>query len=29
MGEAGIAFLALGTGAALIANHTFEWLTTR
>lgn len=29
MGEAGTAFLALGTGAALIANHTFEWLTTR
>ena len=29
MGETGIAFLALGVGAALIANHAFEWLTTR
>ena len=29
MGETGLAFLALGVGAALIANHAFEWLTTR
>jgi hypothetical protein len=29
MGETGIAFLALGVGAALVANHAFEWLTTR
>jgi hypothetical protein len=29
MGETGVAFLALGAGAALIANQTFEWLTTR
>ena len=29
MGETGVAFLALGIGAALIANYAFEWLTTR
>ncbi len=28
-GEAGAAFLAVGVGAALVANHAFEWLTTR
>lgn len=29
MGESGIGFLALAVGAALLANQTFEWLTTR
>ena len=29
LGEAGIAFLILGFGAAVIANQVFEWLTTR
>ena len=29
VGEAGLAFLALGAAAALVANHAFEWLTTR
>ena len=29
MGEAGIGLLALGIGGALLANQTFEWLTTR
>jgi len=29
LGEVGVALLALGIGAALVANHTFEWLTTR
>jgi hypothetical protein len=28
-GEVGLAFLALGLAAALLANQTFEWLTTR
>jgi drug/metabolite transporter (DMT)-like permease len=28
MGEAGIGFLALAIGGALLANHTFERLTT-
>lgn len=29
VGETGIVLLALGFGGALIANQTFEWLTTR
>ncbi|MGI0149946.1 MAG: hypothetical protein ACREDF_10520 [Thermoplasmata archaeon] len=29
IGEAGMVLLALGFGGALIANQTFEWLTTR
>src|SRR2546422_6390061 len=29
MGETRVAFLALGGGAALVADHAFEWLTTR
>ena len=29
VGEAGIAFLPLGIAAAFVANHAFEWLTTR
>jgi len=29
VGEAGLSFLALGAAAALVANHAFEWLTTR
>jgi len=29
VGEAGMVLLALGFGGALIANQTFEWLTTR
>ena len=29
MGEPGVGFLALAVGAALVANHAFEWLTTR
>ena len=29
MDETGIGLLALGTGGALLANQTFEWLTTR
>jgi len=29
VGEAGLAFLALGAAAALVANHAFEWLTSR
>ncbi len=29
VGEAGLSFLALGIAAALVANHAFEWLTTR
>ncbi len=29
LGEPGAALLALGVGAALIANHAFEWLTSR
>ncbi len=29
MGEAGVAFLALGVATALLANAMFEWLTTR
>ena len=29
MGETGMALLAVGVGAAVVANHTFEWLTTR
>jgi len=29
LGEAGVAFLALGVAAAVLANQTFEWLTTR
>ena len=28
MGEPGIGLLALAIGAALLANHSFEWLTT-
>ena len=28
-GEAGVALLAAGAGAAVIATHGFEWLTTR
>jgi hypothetical protein len=29
IGEVGLALLALGLAAALLANQTFEWLTTR
>lgn len=29
LGETGMVLLALGFGAALVANQTFEWLTTR
>src|SRR5438094_250671 len=29
LGEVGVALLVLGIGAALVANLTFEWLTTR
>jgi len=29
MDETGIGLLALGIGGALLANQTFEWLTTR
>ena len=29
LGEVGVALLVFGIGAALVANHTFEWLTTR
>jgi drug/metabolite transporter (DMT)-like permease len=29
IGEAGLALLAVGFAAALLANQTFEWLTTR
>ncbi len=29
IGEAGLAFLALGVAAALVANDAFEWLTNR
>ena len=29
IGEPGMALLAVGVGAALVANHSFEWLTTR
>jgi len=29
LGETGIVLLALGFGGALVANQTFEWLTTR
>jgi hypothetical protein len=29
MGEAGIGFLALAVGGALLANQTFEWMTSR
>jgi hypothetical protein len=29
MGEPGIGFLSVAVGGALLANHTFEWLTTR
>jgi len=28
-GETGVAFLVLGVGAALAANHAFEWFTMR
>jgi hypothetical protein len=28
-GEAGLSLLSLGVPAALLANHAFEWLTTR
>jgi hypothetical protein len=28
-GEAGLSLLPLGVAAALLANHAFEWLTTR
>ncbi|HYS73993.1 MAG TPA: hypothetical protein VEO96_08455 [Thermoplasmata archaeon] len=29
IGETGVALLAVGVGGALVANHAFEWLTTR
>src|SRR5947199_8919059 len=29
LGEVGVALLVFGIGAALVANHTSEWLTTR
>lgn len=29
LGESGLALLVLGLGAAVLANHAFEWLTTR
>jgi hypothetical protein len=29
IGEMGLAFLAVGFAAALLANQAFEWLTTR
>ncbi|MCI4371443.1 MAG: hypothetical protein L3J78_02225 [Thermoplasmata archaeon] len=29
LSEPGAALLVLGVGAALLANHGFEWLTTR
>jgi drug/metabolite transporter (DMT)-like permease len=29
IGETGLALLAVGFAAALLANQTFEWLTTR
>ena len=29
VGEVGLSLLPLGTGGAFIANHLFEWLTTR
>ncbi len=28
-GETGVAFLVLGVGGALAANHAFEWFTIR
>lgn len=28
-GETGVSVLVIGAGAALLANHAFEWLTTR
>ncbi|HYT01084.1 MAG TPA: hypothetical protein VEO20_10535 [Thermoplasmata archaeon] len=28
-GEVGLALLAVAVGGALIANHAFEWMTTR
>jgi arginine exporter protein ArgO len=28
-GETGVALLALGLAAAVLANHVFEWFTTR
>lgn len=29
LGETGLALIVLGVGAAFLANHVFEWLTTR
>lgn len=29
VGELGVSFLLLGFGTAFLANHAFEWLTTR
>lgn len=29
LGEFGVALVLLGFGGALLANHVFEWLTTR